>query len=1058
MTRWLVLGLLALCGFNPLPAQSYFGQNQVQYDSFEWKVLDSEHFQIFYYPSEARAATDAARMAERAYARLSLVLRHQFREKKPIMLYASRSDFGQNNVTGDLGEATGGVTEALRHRMLLNFTGDYRSFEHVLTHEMVHAFQYDIFARGKAGNGLQALSQYLPPLWFAEGMAEYLSLGPVNSLTTAWMRDAALNGRVPTIKQMTDQPDDFFPYRFGHSFWAYIGEKWGDESIGQIMNAVPSIGVERAFRRELGEDLEDVGTQWREDLQDKLLPAVGSLERVRKFAQPLLDPKTSDGEIFLAPAYSHDGSRIAFLSNGNVSRGQVFIDLWLADANGKRLRRLAASSTNSDFEELRLLYSQASFSPDGLQLAFTGQRAGRDLLYVMEVGGDKAEVIRRFDLPLESAMSPSWSPDGGRLVFSGTEGGISDLYMINADGSRFVRLTDDRFGDLQPQLSPDGTRIAFATDRGAGASFDLLRFPKLQIAIYDISTRSITVIPGQAGLNLNPQWSPDGKSIAYVSDRSGVANVYLYDIDTRSHYQITNVLGGVTGVTEYSPAISWSRGADKLAFTVFENNEYTIHTITDPRSLKRLPVTMPRVVASAAPAVASGDDPRDAALAAASSPFLYRGANGEIRASANLPLVGDTLAPVLSIAALLDSVDIGLPDTSRFERHDYRPRLQPDFTVRPSIGYIPDPKYDRTLFGGTTVVMSDLLGNHHLAAAAELNGRLNESRLFLGYTNLARRWQYSGGFSQSPYYFLTADSVAPQTAQTSIESQEVTTYIARQFFAVTAYPLSRFTRFEFGGGFNNVDRSRWYVTREMEGTSATTGFALDSIRYDSNLNYVDGQIAMVSDNTINGYTSPLMGRRFRLQVSPVLGSIRWLQSLLDYRRYDPIVFNRLTLASRVYADVSMGPDEQLYPKYIARPDFVRGYDRNNSFNLNCPIIESNSTCNAVKLLGSRVAVGNVELRFPLLRSLELGFTSTALPPIDGLVFFDIGVAWSNGQKLYWSPPLDYDVSTQRYPLKSYGAGVRLNLFNYAILRWDYAIPTDLPVRRGFWTWSLWPSF
>ncbi|HEY6828344.1 MAG TPA: hypothetical protein VI259_15900, partial [Gemmatimonadaceae bacterium] len=152
-------------------AQNYFGQNQVQYDSFHWQILETEHFLIYFYPEERTAVTDAARMAERAYARLSRILDHQFREKKPIMLFSSRTDFGQNNVTGDLGEGTGGVTEAMRHRMLLNFTGDYRSFEHVLTHEMVHAFQYDMFARGKAGNGMQALAEYMPPLWFAEGMA-----------------------------------------------------------------------------------------------------------------------------------------------------------------------------------------------------------------------------------------------------------------------------------------------------------------------------------------------------------------------------------------------------------------------------------------------------------------------------------------------------------------------------------------------------------------------------------------------------------------------------------------------------------------------------------------------------------------------------------------------------------------------------------------------------------------------------------------------------------------------------------------------------------------------
>jgi len=70
-------------------------------------------------------------------------------------------------------------------------------------------------------------------LWFAEGMAEYLSLGPSTTITTAWMRDAALNGKIPTIEQLTDHPDKYFPYRYGHSLWTYIGQKWGDRSLGR---------------------------------------------------------------------------------------------------------------------------------------------------------------------------------------------------------------------------------------------------------------------------------------------------------------------------------------------------------------------------------------------------------------------------------------------------------------------------------------------------------------------------------------------------------------------------------------------------------------------------------------------------------------------------------------------------------------------------------------------------------------------------------------------------------------------------------------------------------
>jgi hypothetical protein len=1023
--RWAASALLvavALCGRAArAAAQNYFGQNQVQYDRFHWLIKETEHFEIYYYPEEERAVTDAARMAERAYARLSVVLDHQFREKKPIMLFSSRTDFGQNNVTGDLGEGTAGVTEAMRHRMLLNFTGDYRSFEHVLTHEMVHAFQYDIFARGKAGNGLQALAQFLPPLWFAEGMAEYLSLGPAGPVTNSWMRDAALNGKIPSIPTLGDEPEKYFPYRYGHSVWTFIGQKWGDEVIGQLMAAVPSVGVERAFRRELGITLEDLGDEWREDVQTRLLPAVGSMDRPRRFAQALLDKERTGGDVFLAPTLSPDGRTIAFLSNGNALRGQVFIDLWLADAEtGKRIRRVVRSTFDPGFEELRVLYSQSAFSPDGRSLAITAQREGRDVLYLFDL--QSGRETRRFDLNLESVTGPTWSPDGRRLVFSGNHGGITDLYMINADGKNFRQLTDDRYADLQPQWSPDGKTIAFASDRDS-ASFELLEFRPLKITLMDVATGNITVLPNQSGLNINPQWSPDGRSIAYVSDRSGTANVFLYELDARIHYQLTNVVGSVTALTEMSPAISWAREADRLAFTYFENGEYTIWSVNNPRVLRRSPYhdSKPVVVARTSP--------------------------------------DSGTAKPISIVALLDSFNIGLPDTTHFRVSPYRVRFQPDFSARPSVAYTPDA-FGRTLFGGTTLVMSDMLGNNHIAISGEINGRLSEARALVGYTNIAHRVQFSTALSQAPYYFLSSDSIATTGIRDiALETQQITTYVARQAYAVAAYPFNRFTRVEIGGGFNNIDRSRLFVRRNVvEGTHAGD-YSIDSTHRDPSLNYVDGQLALVSDNTLFGYTGPVMGRRYRLQVTPVTGAYRWIEYLADYRRYDPVVFNYLTIASRLYADLSIGPDEEAFPKYIARPDFVRGYDRNSTFYLSCPVVGANPTnCSAVQLLGSRVAVANIEARFPLLRKVPLGFAPFDLPPVDGLFFYDAGLAWSSGQKVFGSRPGNYDVSVDRFPVRSYGAGLRVNLFNYAILRWDYAIPVDQIGHKGVWTWSLWPSF
>ena len=1058
------VAVAAIAPHTPAKAQSYFGQNQVQYDQFDWRVKETEHFLIYYYPEEAQATTDAARMAERAYARLSRILDHQFREKKPIMLFESRNDFGQNNVTGDLGEGTGGVTEALRHRMLLNFTGDYRSFEHVLTHEMVHAFQYDIFARGKAGAGLQTLAQVNPPLWFAEGMAEYLSLGPSTPLTDAWMRDAALNGKIPTVEQMTDYPDRFFPYRYGHAFWTFVGKKWGDEAIGQIMNAAPSVGIERAFKRELGVSLEDLGEEWKEDMQQHYLPPIANLDRPRKFASAMLTERRSGGEIFLAPSLSPDGKNIVFLSNGSFFRGEVFIDLWLGDAEtGKRIARLVKSTFDPNFEELRLLYSQSAFSPDGKQLAFTAQREGRDVLYLLDVKSRKE--TKRFDLPLEGVTGPTWSPDGKRIAFSGSKGGLTDLYIVDVDSNKLDRLTDDRYGDLQPQWSPDGKMIAFASDRGDTSSFTYLRFPKWRITVLDLDKGTLTVLPGQAGLNLNPQWSPDGKSLAYISDRTGIANIFLYDFDSAEHYQLTNVVGAVSAITEYSPAISWARKADRLAFTYYENGDYTIWSIANPRGLKKLPF---REKPAEKPPVVADNTGADASIVPAlgdpvtGRASIYHVSPGEVRPPDLTGAADRGVKPPISIAALLDSADLALPDTTRFRDEPYRVRFQPDYIARPSIGYVPD-NYGRNVFGGTTVILSDMLGNNRLALSGEINGRLSEARLFIGYTNLSKRWQYSTGISQAPYYFLSGDTLYkpdPSSSQAS-EKQEITLFAARQAFAVTAYPINRFTRIEFGGGFNNVDRQRWFISRNvLDNGRAAEPFKFDSIGRDPTLNYVDGQLAYVSDNTLFGYTGPIYGRRYRFQVSPVFGSFRWVEYLADYRRYDPILFNYLTIATRVYTSISVGRNETAFPKYIARPDFVRGYDRNNSFYLTCPIIGANtSNCSAVQLLGSRVAVANAELRFPLVRRFELGVLPITLPPLDGLFFYDIGAAWSKDQSLYLTRPANYDVAKQRYPLRSYGLGLRLNLFNYAIVRWDYAIPLDQPgSKRGFWTWSLWPSF
>jgi outer membrane protein assembly factor BamA len=238
-----------------------------------------------------------------------------------------------------------------------------------------------------------------------------------------------------------------------------------------------------------------------------------------------------------------------------------------------------------------------------------------------------------------------------------------------------------------------------------------------------------------------------------------------------------------------------------------------------------------------------------------------------------------------------------------------------------------------------------------------------------------------------------------------------------------------------------------------------TGFFVDSIVNQESLNYAAPYVALVSDNALMGPTGGIYGRRYRFAAEAVRGSVRWMNYNVDVRRYDALIFSYLTFATRFAANLSVGPDEREFPKYIGRPDFFRGYDREQFAGADCGVSNSDpSQCSAVQLLGSRVMYANAELRFPLVRRVDLGILPISLPPVDGLFFYDMGVAWSNQQNLWLTRPANYDFATDRYPLRSYGFGVRMNLFNIALIRWDYSIPLDSQNKKGYWFWTLGQSF
>jgi Tol biopolymer transport system component len=1055
---------LVLAGVAPLGAQ-YFGQNKVQYKTFDFRVVQTEHFEVYYYPTERAAALDASRMAERWYARLSRVLRHEFRGRKPIILYASHSDFQQTNaISGDIGEGTGGVTEFFKHRMVLPFTGSYAELEHVLGHEMVHQFQYDVYSRGRIGAGVQTLINVNPPLWFMEGMAEYLSIGPIDPHTEMWLRDASLEGHLPTIEELTYNPR-IFPYRFGHAVFAYIGEKWGDEVIGELLQTSAASGIEGAFKRAVGLTLDDLSNEWRDAVQSTYLPRLGEHYRARRIAQPVLTQKRSEGTLHIAPALTSNGREIAYFSE----RNSFFVDLYLADAEtGRVKRRLVKSTLSSNYESLRFINSAGSFSPDGRYFAIAAKRKDRDDLVVLDV--KKNKEVRRIRVPLNGLTTPAWSPDGQRLVFTGYDGGLSDLFTVNADGSDLRRLTNDRYADLQPSWSPDGKTVVFATDRGPDTDFDELRFGNMRISLYHLDNGRIEVLGRMdRGKNINPVWAPDGRSIAFVSDRSGISDIYLYDLTDGRVYQLTDVFTGVSGITPLSPALSWARQADRMAFSYYEDGDYNVYAVDNPRSLRRQPYQEPAVPPVASLLAAARRDTARVGVPATTPAEAPRGASSVYRSPAGFRASGEapeqadsTAAPApVSVRTLLDSATLSLPDTSEFTFRPYRTRFTPDYVARPTVGYERD-NFGRGFFGGTAISLSDILGNHTLVFAGAVNGRLSEAQVLAAYINQAHRVNWAAGLSQQPYYFYVPTTRQRIGPDTSLLTVGIRRFVIRDAFGEAYYPFSRFTRAEFGVHAVNISDDVLQQQYLVNDIGLIFGRSDPQTIDNPSISYVSPSLALVHDNSLFGWVGPFAGARWRVQVNPSFGDWQFVGSLVDWRRY---FFARpFTLAFRGLFFGRFGRSADEFPVFMGNTDLIRGYTAGSLINNECGASETSTTtgrtgCSELdQLIGSRIAVANAELRFPLTRSVALGFLPIGLPPIEAALFYDMGLAWEANSVIKWSRASNEDPQAVRMPLRSWGGSLRVNVLGFVVLRFDYTKPLDRARNKAYWTVSLGPTF
>ena len=216
-----------------------FGKNIVQYNEFEWYYAQSDHFDIYVSDSTGYHIDFVEEHIEDAYNKIKSLFNWTLKDRVSIIIYSSHNEFQQTNViSSHLPEGVGGVTELLKNRVVIPFDGSHQEFKHVIYHELVHVFINDCVYGGNLKSMMANSIEVRIPLWMNEGLAEYVA-ERWNTNSDMWIRDLVLNGKsLHHVNQLTG----YWAYRGGHSVWKFITEKWGEESIAEIIAQIKNKG------------------------------------------------------------------------------------------------------------------------------------------------------------------------------------------------------------------------------------------------------------------------------------------------------------------------------------------------------------------------------------------------------------------------------------------------------------------------------------------------------------------------------------------------------------------------------------------------------------------------------------------------------------------------------------------------------------------------------------------------------------------------------------------------------------------------------------------------
>ena len=1031
------------------PSQEVFGKNRVQYRSFDWYVLTSNNFEIYYYQGGLNLANQTAQLAEVEFDRVTEVLGYTPYNRVKIFLYNSPSDLSQSNMgIAAFGDLDDQELDLAKSRIEIAFTGDHMSFRKKLVYEISLLFVYDMLYGGSLRDALQSSLLLSVPEWFMSGIAAYIAEGWTPQMADH-MRDYVLrSNKRPNLLTGDDAR------LVGVSIWHYITERYGKDNISNILNLTRIIRTEQtSITSTLG-----VGNygrflrQWREYYL-KVAQEVNAA-----YKAPEMNWSWQTHTVFTErPTFesrlSSDGKLIAF---SDSRKGKYRVQV--VDTETGRRQVIRNGSLPASTKPEAVAVPLVAWSRYG-QLALLVEENNRVNLYIYENLDTKKPRLRtkRVVKGLDQIVDMDFSDDGTTLALSADKGGQNDLYLLTVARASLLQLTNDVYDDLTPRfVSGSARRVVFVSDRStdslSASTTTKGAFLSATTAIANLSLFEHDGNPRATAVQRIPTLSDQvqlaavratDEEVYFTSSVKGIVQLFKLERATGRLAQLTNLQNSI-----YSADLT-TRGRGELLVTLYTKGAYTLGLLRGFSTSASY--TTPTL----------------------GKEGLRTGSSEElVTQQPDESLEKDTTRTAQSTTNLV--LKEGEIDTDNYEfdedvlrTFEFRqrkglvasvPTLGPKSRRRESISVKGPYNYKGLFFANDatsdwridpirgfgfsqSISMNDLLENHVVKAGGFLSSNFRNNDLFAEYTNYKYRIDFSLRVDRSSLY---------------IDSERaLQKYRFSHILLTAAYPLTIYSRVSLSPLFASTRMIDIGLLSEPDRSSSYTG----------------ARAEYVFDNTSLNSANMLVGTRLKVRYENYLGLTRAGDSFnrvsLDFRRYQKL-YRGLIFATRASFSYSGGsaPKQNVMggmENWVAnRRDnrtegnplaFGQGIDNRDIFFTNFATNLRGFDLNRIS--GTTYMLLNAELRMPLVKFLYRGpVTSNFLRNFQLIAFTDIGTAWTGNGPFSEqsslntriiggrSEPFRATVTDFRNPyLIGYGVGARTMLFGF-YAKFDYAWGVD----------------